>query len=257
MECILGVQRKAGVYMANKKESAFLRQVTLGLFNKKGVQFRLTSAPWGGREGGKFINIDIRFDSYKVGERLSVEISYVTSEDTVSVAVKDESFGNPRDIWKKVPKGEAPIFIKNWLAHIKKTKNKAFSRYNDQVDYYAILDRLSFDIFEVDDVFEIHAWKKTTDIDIYFGLREKGLTNKLGVSGAIGSQHNRLKKGVTFSVEFANKDDDKKNYLHLKSVVRDGKYPVGMHANATLDMFTTAILDQYWYGRYRAGHINK
>lgn len=232
--------------MNAKKESAFLKTATLGLFNKKGVSFNLTTSPF--NLGGKLVRILIvNAPTTSSGSVARLEISYPTSSDIVKISSDIiMSCGQSKHVYQVVRKKDVSKYLKILLDTSKDVKGNDFSTTNDKVDFYGILNKLSYELFEAEDVFEMTGWKKTIELHKPLGVGYSQLKEEFHIHGGIGVAMNRHNlNGITTSIELATSPSDGKQYVGVvSSITSNPKYQVGMH-NGSIEMFIACVLDQY------------
>lgn len=223
-----------------KKELAFLKHISLGLFNKKHVRFELKTRPT--REG-RMIDISLRDNRYtKVGNNIDLQISYQTNKD--EVFVKRDMFGRG----KNVPRKEAVSYIKTLLLEQKQEYGSVYTRLNDTINFYDILEKLSDQIFVSQDYFEMNVWRGTT---IYLheklGTKFNSMEEEIHINGGVGTATNRSALGgITTTIEFAKNPADGICYLDVfRNIVEHPKRPIGLYPNATIDMVVETLLEQY------------
>ena len=223
-----------------KKELAFLKHISLGLFNKKYVRFELKTRPT--REG-RMIDISLRDNRYtKVGNNIDLQISYQTNKD--EVFVKRDMFGGG----KNVPRKEAVSYIKSLLLEQKQEYGSVYTRYNDTINFYDILEKLSDKIFVSQDYFEMNVWRGTT---IYLheklGAKFNSMKEEIHINGGVGTAANRnTLRGITTIIEFAKNPADETYYLGVfGNIVEHPKRPAGLYPNATTDIVVETLLEQY------------
>lgn len=240
---------REGIRMNVKKEMDFLRAISLGLFNKKGVAFNLSVRPFD--EGKQVQILIVNGDTPGHGNVLRLHITYRTNVDRVFLRLHIDSAGRSgfNEDWvnKEVPKAQAVESIKEMLHYAKDKADNKFSRYNGEVDYYTILSNLSKEIFVDEDLFELEAWSKGLHLRDVLKVPYNSLTRTYFVTGGIGgvANHNALHSATT-TVEFGYNPQDSKSYLGvIKSINPNPKIPQGLHPNATIDMFAYSVLEQF------------
>jgi hypothetical protein len=237
--------------MSNKTQLDFLQQVTLGLFNKKGTSFNLHTQPYGHTEK-KIVKVLIVNDvTTSNGGVLHVEISYVTTHPTVVFTINGVNF---ETINKEVAKTEAVAFLKAVLKEVKYTEKNVFSRYNDKIDFYNILNELHKEVFGLDEKFEFNAWRKT--IYMKDALTSKlsqyligygTLTDSLHVHGGVGTvaTMNEI-HDITTTVELATVPQNGIAYLGLvKNIAKNPLTPPGIYDHGNVERFSNIVIEQF------------
>lgn len=228
-----------------QKELTFLKEVTLGLFNKKEVAFNLCVKPYS--KGGHLIEILIVNDnSTTSGNNQRLELYYTTSNNTVHVGLQNYAVSFDK-ITKTVDKEDILSYMKDLMNSSEGKEKKPFPEEDDAVDFYAILEALSSQVFSDKDLFEINSWRKT--IYLYEALKvDYGtLVNALHVHGGIGSVSSMSSlHDITTTVELGTIPDTNRTHLMVQSnIANSPTYPAGIYENATVDMFVKSVIEQY------------
>jgi hypothetical protein len=230
--------------MTNQKEFDFLKEATTGLFNKKGVSFDFGAKPYS--KGGHLVQILIvNGESSTHGNHQRLELSYLTSGDTIHVSLLNNSVAYDK-VSKEVKKEEIQSYMEELLNSPRGKGEKPFSQENDVIDFYAILNSLSNQVFS-NDFFEFNGWRKTIYLHEELKVGYSTLINELHVHGGVGSVSNMGDlHDITTTIELGTKPDTNKTYLNVhSSIATSPKYPKGIYENATVDMFVQAIIEQY------------
>lgn len=238
------------------KELEFLKKVTLGLFNKKGVSFALNVQP--SRENGRYFDILIVNDPTTTsGNVLRLKITYSTVSDNVRVNLEVNSHGFEFESYKVgewVDKEGMETYLTNLLHEAKEKADNAFSEEDDAVDFYGILEQLSDDMFFTPDLFEFNGWKQ--EIYLHEDLGKKfpeydipyqSLVNVFHVHGGVGRvQRMADLHAITTSIELGTLPQNNKVYLDVHSTIaKDSTIPKGLYEDSSIEQFIQAVVEQY------------
>ncbi|PLS19349.1 hypothetical protein CVD28_02740 [Bacillus sp. M6-12] len=227
-----------------QKELEFLKEATVGLFNKKGVSFDFGAKPYS--TGGHVVRILIvNGDSSTHGNHQRLELSYLTAKDTIHVSLLNNSVTYEK-VSKEVKKEVIQSYMNELLDSPRGKGEKSFSEENDVIDFYAILNTLSDQVFS-NDFFEFNSWKKTIYLHEELKVGYNALNNELHVHGGVGSV---AKMGdlhdITASIELGTLPETNKTYMNVhSSIAPSPTYPKGVYEEATVDMFVQSVIEQY------------
>ncbi|MBQ0139388.1 MAG: hypothetical protein KBT36_08835 [Kurthia sp.] len=230
-----------------QKELDFIKAVTVGLLNKKGISFDFGTRP---RSDGHLVRILIVNDVTSGGGNYQrIQLSHLTSSTDVHINFTNHFIAESHSVAKE----DAPAFLKALLASPKGRENKEISSEDDVVDFYKIFATLSEQVFSLKESFELNHWKK--DLHLYKTLN-KGYNSldAYHVHGGVGSAANYDQLHcITTGIDFGTIPEDGKSYMQVYSDIAEGdtKYPLGLYENATADMFAQAITEQYQYAYNR------
>ena len=222
-----------------QKELEFLKEVSLGLFDKKYVEFELKTRPY---ENARGIEIFIRDSRYtKVGNNLDLYISYRTDSDKIYTR---PSIPNKTPY---VPKEDAASHITSALLLKGKEYGSSYSNSKGNVDFYNIIEQLSDQIFTSPDFFELNISKKSLSLYKSLDLEYGSLIDPIKVYGGVGFANNvsDLNQKTT-AFEFGKSPKDDKYYLGIFSnIVENPKRPAGTYSGDTIDLFIETLLEQF------------
>lgn len=221
-----------------KKELEFLRYISQGLFNNKYVRFEIRVKSHS--KGGRHVTINLRDIRYtKVGNNIDLEISYLTSEDTVYIR---------QETAKEVHKSEAVPFIESLLALKKEEYGSEYSTEPDGSDFYNTLEQLADLLFLSNERFELNVWRGTSlHLRKTLGLEYGELEEAIHINGGAGTAKHQLElESMTTTIEFGKSPKDGKYYLEVfNDIVENAETPQGLYPDATIDKLTSTVVEQY------------
>lgn len=223
-----------------KEELAFLKHISLGLFNKKYVEFSLKTRP---TSEGRIIDISLRDRRYTlVGNNIDLNMSYRVNKETVFI--KRGVFEKGENVSKK----EAVSYMKSLLLEQKQEYGSVYTRYNDKIDFYDFIKQMADQIFVSQDHFELNVCRGTTlYLHEKLGAKYNSMEEAIYIRGGVGTAANRSAlRGITTTFEFGKNPADGIYYLGVfGSIVENPKRPVGLYPNATVDMVVETLFEQY------------
>lgn len=228
-----------------QKELNFIKEITLGLLNKKGISFELGTRPLTTGDGHLIKILMVNAHSSIVANYQQIQISYITSKDFVFIHFLN---GSDNVGCGEIKKSEAPHFLKKLLDSKKGKERKEFSSEDDVIDFYNLFSTLSEQIFSSNDMFELNHWKADSRLSNALNREYNSLINPLHIHGGIGTVTNYDQlHTITTTIDFGTVPEDGTTYLGVHNNIADGtpKYPEGIYPNATLDMFLEAVIEQY------------
>ncbi|PGT90021.1 hypothetical protein [Bacillus thuringiensis] len=227
-----------------KNELEFLHQVTLGLFNKKGISFDCCTRPFS-KGGIQVKTLIVNDDSTGSGNYQRLEITYNTTGDTVYTKFSNNSLFE--FVTKEVPKEEAHHYLTDLLNSPAGKENKEILWTDGEIDFYDVLETLADQMFTSKELFEFNAWKKSIYLHDALNVGYRDLENEYHVHGGVGSAPNYDGlHTITTNVEMGTKPNDGGTYLQVyKDIAENPTYPRGVYENATLEMFVQAVIEQY------------
>lgn len=223
--------------MNSQKELNFIKEATIGLFNRKGSSFEICVD--GSKDNRKVNILLVSADSTVVGNAIRLELIYSTSSDKIIVVRENIAVPTHETLMK--------VDVADYVSNLMETdKEYSYQEENGDVDYYEILEELSEDIFDSNLDFELHAWSSEIFLfhEIGVGIDTDRTINPYHVHGCIGyiDHNNGQANSITTTIEMAESPIDGKTYVGLiRSVTSESKKVFEGNANN----FKTMVIEQF------------